>query len=371
MRDPRLDKLASVLINHSTRLQPGQTILIEVFDIPEEMVLALIQKTREAGGIPLVSLKNNRVQRELIQAGDAENMKQIAEVEAFRMERVQAYIGLRGSRNVTEMSDIPSEAMATYEQHWWNRVHSNIRVPKTNWVVLRWPGPSMAQQAQMSTEAFEDFYFEVCTLDYNKMERSVQSLQTLMDATEDVHITGPDTDFSFSIKDIPSVPCTGSHNIPDGECFTAPVRDSVNGTVHFNVPALYRGTVFSDICLEFEAGQIVNATANNTEKLNDILNSDEGARYIGEFAIGLNPYITSPMLDTLFDEKISGSFHFTPGQTYEETDNGNRSAVHWDMVFIQTPEYGGGEIYFDDTLIRKDGQFVLPELEGLNPENLK
>ena len=371
MHDPRLDKLAEVLLSHSTELQPGESILIEGFDMPEEMLIVLIRHVRERGGIPLVSFKKNRIQRELIRAGDPETLKQIARYEAGRMEGVQAYIGLRNSQNIAELSDVPSKAMRLYEKHWLTPVHFDIRVPRTRWVVLRWPSPSMAQQAKMSTEAFEDFYFDVCTLDYGKMETAVAPFKNRMEATDRVRLTGPDTDLTFSIQNIPAVPCCGKRNIPDGECFTAPVRNAVNGTIRFNIPTLYNGTPFTDIQLHFEAGKITGASANNTQKLNEILDTDGGARYIGEFAIGFNPYITNPMLDILFDEKIAGSFHFTPGQAYEDADNGNRSAVHWDMVFIQTPEYGGGSIYFDGELIRKDGRFVAPELEGLNPENLK
>ena len=370
MHDSRLEKLADVLTTHSTKVQPGEYVLIEGFDIPEEMVIALIRTVREAGGIPLVEIKQNRIQRELLRNADEEGLKLIGEYEGYRMKQVQAYIGIRGSQNIAEMSDVPTEGMRAYEKHWLTPVHFDIRVSKTKWVVLRWPSPSMAQSAKMSTEAFEDFYFDVCTLDYSHMEKAISPLKAMMEGTDEVHIVGPETDLKFSIKDIPVIPCTGERNIPDGECFTAPVRESVNGVIHFNTPTLYQGTVFNDICLHFENGKIVNASANNSEKLNDILDTDPGARYIGEFAIGFNPYINNPMLDILFDEKIAGSFHFTPGQAYEDADNGVRSSVHWDMVMIQTPEHGGGEISFDGTLIRKDGRFVLPELEGLNPESL-
>ena len=370
MHDSRLEKLADVLTTHSTKVQPGEYVLIEGFDIPEEMIIALIRAVREAGGIPLVEIKQNRIQRELLRDADEEGLKLIGEYEGYRMKKVQAYIGIRGSQNIAEMSDVPTEGMRAYEKHWLTPVHFDIRVSKTKWVVLRWPSPSMAQSAKMSTEAFEDFYFDVCTLDYNHMEKAISPLKTLMEGTDEVHITGQGTDLQFSIKDIPVIPCTGERNIPDGECFTAPVRESVKGVIHFNTPTLYQGTVFNDICLRFENGKIVEASANNSEKLNDILDTDPGARYIGEFAIGFNPYIHTPMLDILFDEKIAGSFHFTPGQAYEDADNGVRSSVHWDMVMIQTPEHGGGEIAFDGQLIRKDGKFVLPELEGLNPESL-
>ena len=370
MHDSRLEKLAAVLTTHSAKVQPGEYVLIEGFDIPEEMIIALIRTVRDAGGIPLVEVKQNRIQRELLRNADEAGLKLIGEYEAYRMKQVQAYIGIRGSQNIAEMSDVPTEGMRAYEKHWLTPVHFDIRVSKTKWVVLRWPSPSMAQSAKMSTEAFEDFYFDVCTLDYSHMEKAILPLKALMESTDEVHITGQGTDLKFSIKDIPVIPCTGERNIPDGECFTAPVRESVNGVIHFNTPTLYQGTVFNDICLHFESGKIVEASANNSEKLNEILDTDPGARYIGEFAIGFNPYINNPMLDILFDEKIAGSFHFTPGQAYEVADNGVRSSVHWDMVMIQTPEHGGGEISFDGTLIRKNGRFVLPTLEGLNPENL-
>ncbi len=371
MHDPRMDCLAEVLIKHSTRLQPDEKVLIETFDIPEDMVIALIRAARQAGGVPITSYKRSRIQRELLRGGQEEAMRLIGEYEKLRMERVDAYIALRGSHNITELSDVPAEAMRLYDEHWMQPVHYQIRVPKTKWVVLRWPSSSMAQQAKQSTEAFEDFYFDVCTLDYGKMAKAQKPLAELMRQTEQVHITGPGTDLRFSIQEIPVIECSGEHNIPDGECFTAPVRDSVEGTICYNASTLYRGTVFDSIMLRFEQGRIVESQCNENERLNQILDADEGARYIGEFAIGFNPYITAPMLDILFDEKIAGSFHFTPGQAYEKADNGNRSAVHWDMVMIQTPAYGGGEIYFDGELIRKDGLFVLPALQALNPDQLK
>ena len=244
------------------------------------------------------------------------------------------------------------------------------RVKKTRWCVLRWPSPSMAQLAGMSTEAFETFYFDVCTLDYSKMIPGMKALKTLMERTDKVHIQGPGTDLKFSIKGIAAIPCGGQHNIPDGEVFTAPVKNSVEGYISYNAPTIYQGTAFDNVRLEFKAGRIVNATANNTAKLNAILDSDPGARYIGEFAIAFNPHILKPMRDILFDEKICGSFHFTPGQCYESTENGNHSQVHWDLVNIQRPDWGGGTIHFDGKLIREDGVFVPKSLHALNPENL-
>ena len=189
--------------------------------------------------------------------------------------------------------------------------------------------------------------------------------------TDSVRIVGENTDLRFSIKGMPAIPCGGQYNIPDGEIFTAPVRGSVEGYVSYNAPTVYNGVSFDGVRLEFSKGKIVKAAAaGNASKLAEILNSDEGARYISEFAMGFNPYVKTPMRDILFDEKISGSFHFTPGQAYEEADNGNRSRIHWDLVCIQTPEYGGGEIYFDGRLVRKDGLFIGDGIEKLNPEYL-
>jgi len=226
--------------------------------------------------------------------------------------------------------------------------------------------------AEMSTEAFEDFFFNVCTLDYAKMSRAMQPLKELMQRTDKVRLKGPrDTDLAFSIKGIAAIACDGKLNIPDGEVFTAPVRDSVNGVIRFNAPTIYRGTTHNDVRLVFQNGKIVEAASTASEKLNEVLDADEGGRYVGEFAIGVNPYCTRPMKDILFDEKIGGSIHFTPGNAYEEADNGNRSSIHWDMVLLQSPDAGGGEMWFDDRLVRKNGRFVLPELQPLNPENLK
>jgi aminopeptidase len=351
------------------QVAPGDKVFIETFDIPTDFAGELIRTVAEAGGLPLVSTNQMAVRRALYQVATEEQMRLIGEVEKARMEAVQCYVGVRGAENISELSDVPQDKMSLYEQHWWHPVHSEVRVKQTRWVVLRWPNASMAQAAGMSTEAFEDFYFNVCAdVDYAAMSRAAQPLRDLMDRTDRVRITGPGTDLSFSKKGIGTIPCAGEHNIPDGEIFTCPVRDSVNGTILFNCETLYRGTIFNGIRLAFKDGRIVEATAGGeTAKLNQILDADEGARYIGEWSLAFNPQVLRPMKDILFDEKIAGSFHLTPGQAYEEADNGNRSQIHWDMVCIQRPEYGGGEIYFDDVLVRKDGLFVLPELSALNP----
>lgn len=372
MVDPRMTKLARTLIGYSCAAKPGEKILIEAVDVPHEFTAECVRVAQEAGALPLVTLKSNAVNRALMRAGSPDQWNLIAEVELLRMRNVQCYVALRGNANVSELSDVPPEKQRLYESTVWKRVHVEQRVRKTRWVVTRWPSASMAQLAQMSTVAFEDFYFDVCTMDYARMSQAMQALKKRMEAADRVRIKGPgDTDLGFSIKGIPAVACDGKRNIPDGEVFTAPVRTSLNGVIRYNAPTLYRGTTHEDVRLVFREGRIVEATSSATERLKDVLDADEGARYVGEFAVGFNPYILQPMKDILFDEKIAGSIHLTPGNCYEETDNGNQSQVHWDLVLIQRPEYGGGELYFDGQLVRKDGLFVSDDLKLLNPDALK
>ncbi len=330
---------------------------------------ALIEAAYQAGGLPFVKLNNAEVNRSLLMQAEAEQLALAAKYDAGLMQEMDAYIGFRSDKNSSELSDVPPEKQQLYQMHYSQPVHGKIRVPHTKWVVLRYPSPAMAQMAEMSTAAFEDFYFRVCNLDYAKLSKAMDALVDLMDRTDQVRIVGPGTDLTFSIKGIPTIKCDGRLNIPDGEVFTAPVRDSVNGMLTYNTPALYQGTTFTNVRFEFENGKIVKATADShVERLNSILDTDEGARYIGEFAIGVNPFILKPMKDTLFDEKIAGSFHFTPGSCYDEAPNGNDSSVHWDLVNIQRADFGGGEMHFDGVLIRKDGLFVLDELKDLNPD---
>ncbi len=367
--DPRYESLADNLVSHSTSLQAGEKALIHAFDVPEDITLALIRAVRSRGAIPFVQLENSRVGRECVLGGKGVQFETALSWEMERMKAMDAYLALRGTSNVFENSDLPQEDMKKAMKIL--KPVLDWRVKKTKWCVLRWPTPSMAQQAKMSTEAFENFFFDACCMDYSRMTEGMASLESRMREAEAVKITGPGTELSFSIKGINAVACGGTHNIPDGEVFSCPVRDSVEGTITYNADTIYQGTSFSEICLKFSAGKIVEATASsNEEKLSEILDSDEGARFIGEFAIGFNPIIREPMLDILFDEKIAGSFHFTPGQAYEEANNGNQSQVHWDMVNIQRPEYGGGEIWFDGELIRKDGEFQPEDLVKLNTEYL-
>ncbi|MDA0767176.1 MAG: aminopeptidase [Verrucomicrobia bacterium] len=367
MHDPRIDELARQLVRYSTALKKGERVLIDLADVPEAMGVALIREARARGAEPFLRVGSNRLNREMLFGATESQYRTIAKHQLAEMKDMDAYIAIRGSHNITEFSDVPGKnmALATGEM----RKVMDHRVRKTKWCVLRWPHPSMAQMAGMSTEAFEDFYFRVCLLDYKALLPAMNTLKRLMDKTDKVHLKGPGTDLRFSIKGIPAIASGGNYNIPDGEVFTSPVKDSVEGVVRYNAPSIYQGIAFDGIELEFAKGRIVRAEAagGKTKALNRILDSDAGARYVGEFAIGFNPEVREPMRDILFDEKIAGSFHFTPGQAYEEADNGNRSQVHWDMVSIQRSDWGGGEMWFDGKLVRKNGKFLAKNLVKLNP----
>jgi aminopeptidase len=371
MKDPRHAQLAKVLVRHSTQIKPGDHVLLEAFDVDPAFLQALVQEVCDAGGLPVMEYKFAQVTRKLLHNGTPERMKFIAKNELARMKQMDVYMGIRGMFNSKELSDVPPEKMTMYETLWAKPVHLQERVNNTRWVVLRMPSPQLGQMANMSTEAFEDFFYKVCAdVDWAKAEKAVKPAVEFMKKADKVHIKGPGTDLKFSIKSIPVIPCCGHMNIPDLEVFTAPVKESVEGVVSYNAPSSYRGFTFKNIVLEFKKGKIVKATSNDNERINKIFDTDKGARYVGEFAMGFHPYIMQPMDDILFDEKICGSFHFTPGNSYDEADNTNKSSIHWDLVCMQRKENGGGEIWMDGELIRKDGIFVHKAFKAMNPDQL-
>jgi aminopeptidase len=374
MKDKRHEILARQLVHYSTELKAGDVLYLEIKGKDTlELAKPIIRMATEVGAVPFWYYNDESLQRPWVLHASEGQMTAQSELHLELMKRADAYIGLRGSDNPFDLADVNGAQIERMNRLFFKPVHLDQRVKHTRWVVLRYPNNAMAQLAETSQEAFEDFYFEVCCADYAKMSKAQDKLKSLLDATDEVRLVGPGTELSFSVKGIPSIKCDGKSNIPDGEVFTAPVRDSINGTLRYNTPSLYQGVVYSGIELRFEAGKIVSASCDGDDrKLNEIFDTDQGARYIGEFAIGVNPFIRHPMKDTLFDEKIAGSIHLTPGQCYDEAPNGNTSAIHWDLVLIQREDYGGGEMYFDGKLVRKDGVFTDPELEqSFSAENLK
>ncbi len=366
MTDKRLYDLAGNILSYSLGLKKGQSFMIRGPLAAKPLIMALIRKADEMGVAPHVRIFDEEINRWLLTNANDGRIEAEASWDMHIYKQLDAEVFIDSTENDAELSLIDSKIMqrrAHARRPWVDLVCGSKQ-----WVILNWPTKGQAQSSRMPYEDFYDFVINATSMDYSKMKKDMQPLSDLMSGTDKVRITGPGTDLTFSIKGIPNEICAGENNLPDGEIYTAPVRDSVEGTLAYNTPSPYHGKVYNGVKLEFRKGKIVKATADSsTDALNAIFDTDEGARYIGEFALGVNPHVTKPFGNTLFDEKIMGSFHFTPGNAYEDTaDNGNRSAIHWDMVCIQTKEYGGGEIWFDGVLVRKDGMFVLPELKALN-----
>ena len=365
MKDARLIRLADTLVNYSTAVKPGDKVLIETKGNDTlALTREIVSQVAKAGGLPFWYHNDEETERRWILGASEQQIKDFGKMHLKMMKDMTCYIAVRGSNNSYTLADVPAQRMGWYKKHFYKPVHLEQRVKRTRWVVLRYPNFAMAQLAETSRESFEDYYFNVCNVDYRKMSKAQDVLARVMNKTDRVHIKGPGTDLRFSIKSIPSVKCDGTRNIPDGEVYTAPVKNSINGEITYNVPSLYESTLFNDVHFVFKDGKIIHADCSgDNAKLNKILDTDPGARYIGEFSFGINPNINHPMKDTLFDEKIFGSIHLTPGQCYDEAPNGNQSAVHWDLVLIQTKAYGGGEIWLDGKLARKNGIFTLPALK--------
>jgi aminopeptidase len=370
--DPRIRKFAEQLVNYSISLKKGEKVLIRAYNYNSvPLAKAIIDVVYRIGGLPYVDMMDEQVERALLLGATAEQYELQLAWERMKNEAMNARITLHGTNNASEFSDVPAEKTNLQSKYLQGPIMNEIVLPKIKWCSLSVPSPGMAQSAGMSMEAFTDFYYKACTMDYSRLASAMETLKKLRETTDKVRIVGPDTDLTFSIKGIPAVICAGKINVPDGELFTAPVKISANGILTVNQPSTQLGVTYQDIKLEFKAGKIIKASANYSDKLNQLLDVDEGARYLGEFSFGLNPYIEKPIGAILFDEKINMSFHLAIGNSYPDANNGNHSSVHWDLISIQSPEYGGGEIWFDGKLIRKDGRFVLQELSGLNPENLK
>lgn len=366
MRDQRIVDVADTLVNYSIGVEKGEKIRIVANDFESKpLVIELIKKINEAGGVAISEFIDHEVQAAELVGSTQDRIDLLAKWELDKTENTDGYILIKGKTNDFELQKVDPKTMQNTQKA--NKKAQNIRVNERKWVLLNYPTQLSANNAKMAMADYEDFFYDVMLVDYEKMDKDSQALKALMDKTDKVQIKGPGTDVTFSIKGMGSIVCAGKNNVPDGEVYSCPVKESVNGTVQYNTISFANGIEFKDVKLTIKDGKIVEATsAMNNDKIEDIFNSDEGARYFGEFAIGINPKVTQAVGDILFDEKIYGSFHFTPGQAYGNCYNGNDSVVHWDLVCIQTPEYGGGEILFDDVLIRKDGEFVIDELKALN-----
>ncbi len=360
-----MKRLARTVIAHSLQLEKGQKVLIDVTGQADALTEALLDAAREAGAEAYVQQLPIRHLKKLIANASHEQLHRLADNSLEQMRGMDAYVGIRSEDNVYELQDWPA---ASYEQY--VRVYAQPKQAAMagllKWVLLRNPTSALAQLARMSDAAYWDIYERACNLDYLAWKSHVQPIAELLERTEHVRIVGPGrTDLQFSVQGLPAFVCDGRYNLPDGEIFTAPVIDSVKGNIQFNVPTAYLGHVYDEVYMEFERGRVTTIGGPQQGQLQQLLAQDEGACRVGEFGIGLNPYITRPMHNLLFDEKMQGSVHLALGQAYPMADNGNRSSLHVDFVLCQTEAFGGGELYLDGTLVRSGGRFVLPELRGI------
>lgn len=364
--DERIKKLSNTIVNYSVNVKENDKVLIQ-YESSEckPLVKCLIDDIYKNKAIPFVKLLDSELNSKILENADSNTIDSIVKFKEFEIDNIDVFIRICYNENEFEDKNIKSSIRKELGKK--SEKLDDIRINKRRWVLLNYPSIMDAYKAHMTYEEFYEFSFDVMTIDYKEMNKKIKPLKELMEHTDKVRILGPNTDLTFSIKGLPAIPCIGTANIPDGEVYTAPMKTSVNGVITYNTPSPYNGNIFNDIRLEFKDGKIVKCSSrDDNDKLEEIFNTDEGARYVGEFSFGLNPKINKPMGDILYDEKIMGSIHFTPGTCYADCDNGNKSSVHWDLVLIQTEEYGGGEIYFDDVLIRKDGKFVIDELKDLN-----
>ncbi len=365
MSDPRIDKLADILVNYSAKVRRGDVVMIDFSGTrPLPLVKAIYEKClRNGASYVEYNFSSEEMSRAFLDLASDHQLRYFPKHRLDAMKKATAYIGINGTENTQNYARAPVDKMVTREKVM--RPIVNRRVDRTRWVITRYPVVGLAQDARMSLGEFEDFYFRACNIDWEAFSAKITALWRMVGRAEEVRIKSTDTDLRFSIKGIPAVKSEGLRNMPDGEVFTAPVKDSVEGVITYNTPSIYQGKEFDGVRFEFHKGKIVRATARlgSASDLAKILDSDKGSRYIGEFSFGLNKAITRPIKNILFDEKIMGSFHFTPGQAYKVADNGNRSSVHWDLVKILK---GDGEVYLDGRLIQKDGKFVVKELKALN-----
>ena len=367
MNTEKLNKLAKTIVNYSLKLKENSKVLVSFTKEAEPLVEELVKEAQLVKAIMVLNMYSPKLNSLLAEKNNDERIELIRKTKEFEVNNYDAFIAINYTYNDYETKNVPQEIRIKLGKA--TEKENDIRINQRDWVLLNYPSPVDAFKAKMTTTNFNNFALDVMTVDYAKMAADIKPLKELMEKTDKVRIVSPKTDLTFSIKNLPAIPCTGDKNIPDGELYTAPIKDSVNGTITYNTPCPYNGNIFTDVSLTFENGKIIKATCNEDDnKLNEIFDTDEGARYVGEFSLGFNPKILYPMGDILYDEKILGSLHFTPGRCYADCDNGNRSSIHWDMVLIQREDFGGGEIYFDDVLIRKNGKFVLDELKVLNYE---
>lgn len=350
--DKRWQQLAEILVNYSTGVQPGERVMIAMSEVETyPLVHAVYEAAIKADGFPQVQFLSESLRHLVMKYGNEAQINWTPEIEAYGMEWADVYFGLRGAYNLYEHADIPSATLAA-NQRAMGKV-SNLRWQQTRWCLVRVPNAAFAQQAETDLETITNMFFDACLLDWPTMARRWQHLADQLNQGSHVRLVGKGTDLSFSVTGRRWVVLDGKLNMPDGEVFTAPVDDSVNGYITFELPGVLGGRLIPQIRLAWQDGELIEAGAGeHHDYLHQILATDAGARRIGEFGIGLNPHITRFCKDILLDEKIGGTVHIALGRAYPECGGVNQSAIHWDIIKDLRQE---GTLYLDGVAVLEAG----------------
>lgn len=367
MTDPRVEKLAEVLVTYSTAVQPGDKVLVRGGTMAEPLLKAVYAKVLQAGGHPLMRVSLPGTEELFFRYASDEQLQHVPEPLKLVIETYDVSIGIGGAENTKALSGVDPAKMVLRNQAQTELMKTYLQRSASGefrWVGTIFPTNAYAQDAEMSLSEYEDFVYGACMPEpddpvgyWQRFSAWQQRIVDWFKGKERVHVIGPETDLHLSIAGRVFINSDGKHNMPSGEVFTGPVEDSVEGHVYFSYPAIHQGREMTGVRLWFEGGRVVKASAEkNEEFLLKTLDTDEGSRYVGEFAIGTNEGITRFTRQILFDEKIGGSFHMAVGAGYPETGSKNESAIHWDMICDLRD---GGEIWVDDELLYKNGEFVI------------
>jgi len=366
-----LSRLADVIVNDCLSIEDGDLIILEGIDLPDNLLSDFADHLLAMKIQPYVIQKSQKILIQNIQNHNSEIIGLQADFEINIMKRAKAFIGLRFPTNLYMMECLGKSDREKILTNFIKPVHFEYRNNNLQWVYFRFPTREFAKNSGQNYTEFTKNYFNASLVNYEKMAYAFDPLAKLISKCQEVRIVSDSTDLRFYMSGKGVYKSCGQHNLPDGEIFTSPDKSSIEGFIRFNIPSIYYGNYFENIELEFRKGKIVGCHAeNNSDLLKSILDIDEGAKFVGEFAIGLNPFVKTPILDILWDEKMHGSLHLAIGNAYPVSNNGNKSAIHWDLILNQTSDYGGGALYFDERLVRKNGLFIDDHLQHLNPQNL-
>lgn len=367
MKDPRIEKLAEMLVSYSVPIKPGDKAMIQGSSIAAPLMREIYRQVLKAGGHPIILAAIPGVEEIMYKTATDEQLEFIHEPHRILFDTYDARFAVIGDENTKALTNIDPARIALARRArktLFNRFIQRIAAKEMMWTGTLFPTQAYAQQAEMSLPEYEDFVYNACMPDMNdpvgywkRVSAEQQKICDWLKGKKQVHVTGPETDLTLSIEGREFINCDCHENVPDGEIFTSPIEDSANGQVYFSYPAIYESHEVTGIRLWLENGKVVKATAEKNEKfLNTALDTDDRSRYLGEFAIGTNEGITKFTGEILFDEKIGGSFHMAVGAGLPEAGGKNESSIHWDMVCDLRQ---GGEIRVDDQLFYKNGKFIL------------